>query len=90
MPDKFSGLPPIVEGYTDFQAITPDDENDLPTYARAIWVGTAGDIAVLGRDGGGDPANAEVLKNVPAGLWKFYVRRVLKTGTTATDLIACI
>lgn len=49
---------------------------------RALWVGVAGDIAVLMKDGG-----EVVFKNV-SGLIPISVQRVNDTDTTATDIVA--
>lgn len=64
-------------------SITPNDTTDLPRLAR-LYVGVSGDIAVI-------LANDTVaipLKNVPVGYQPLIVKRVLATGTTASELIA--
>lgn len=69
-------------------AITPSDTADLASVPKAIYVGGGGDIAVIGVDA---PANATgiIFKAVPAGTTlPFRARRVLATGTTATNLLA--
>ena len=78
--DRSSGLES--PGY-NAATITPDDGADLPTASRAIYVGTAGDLAITMVGGG-----TLTLKNVPAGILPLRVRRVLATGTSAADLVA--
>lgn len=35
----------------EFFEITPSDDEDLPQYPKAVWVGTSGDLAVVGSPG---------------------------------------
>lgn len=61
------------------------DTADLPAYQayRAIYVGGAGAIAVLDWDG-----NEAIFAGVPAGtVLPIRPRRLMATGTTATNLI---
>lgn len=75
--------PDATSSPTKWFAITPDDDNDLTSAVRAIWVGNGGDIALMGSDG-----NSEVFENVANGyLLIASPARVLATGTTATGLI---
>lgn len=86
--DPSPGLHPGATGpATRHVAITPDDGHDLPLMARHIYVGTAGDLAVVLRDSplGEGPV---VYKNVAVGKFDAWVRRVYATGTTATNLVA--
>jgi len=65
-------------------SITPDDSNDLTKITRGLYVGTSGDIAVILS---GDTSSV-TLKNLAAGVeHAISVKRVLATGTTATDII---
>ena len=81
--DKFSeytsGLSsPICGGFD----ITPDDATDLASVTRAIILGTAGDVAVVLKNG-----DAITLPALAAGvIYPVRVSRVLATGTTATGL----
>jgi hypothetical protein len=62
--------------------ITSDDAADLPQVTRALMAGSAGDIAVLLKNG-----ETLVLPGLAAGVvYPFRVVRVLSTGTTATGL----
>jgi hypothetical protein len=63
--------------------VTPSDTADLPKTANALFVGGAGDVAIVTT--GGD----SLTFTVPAGVvLPFKARRVLSTGTTATNIIA--
>jgi hypothetical protein len=67
-------------------AITPDDNTDLTTNTRGLFVGTTGNVSVIMA---ADVAGTAVLfKNVPSGtLLPISVRRVRSTLTTATDIV---
>jgi hypothetical protein len=66
-------------------AVTPHDTNNLAVSATALWVGGAGDVAVLFED----DSVAVTLAGVPAGtLIPGFIKRVLSTNTTATLIIA--
>lgn len=61
--------------------VTPSDTDELPQIAE-LWVGTAGDVAVV-LAGGAHVTFA----NAPVGrLEDVRVRQVLATGTTAANL----
>lgn len=66
-------------------AVTPSDTVDLSQVARALWVGTAGSVAVIAS---GD-SSAVTLAGVNGGtLLPIRVKRVLSTGTTAGSIVA--
>ena len=75
---------------THWTTITPSDSADLTTIPKAIYVGGAGDIAMIGAKA--PPAATGVTwKAVPASaLLPVRPRRILATGTNATFLIACL
>lgn len=54
------------------------------TKSALLYIGVAGDVEVI-TDGG----NTVIFKSVPVGFHPVFVRRVLSTNTTATDIIAC-
>jgi hypothetical protein len=62
-------------------AITPSDSTVIQ--ARALYVGVAGDVAVVteGRD------TSVVFKAAPVGILPVQVTKVLSTGTTATNIL---
>ncbi|SIS84845.1 spike base protein, RCAP_Rcc01079 family [Phaeovulum vinaykumarii] len=63
------------------EAITPSDSTDLARVTRALWVGQAGDLAVVSAAG-----ESVTLPNAE-GLIPIRVTRVRATGTTATGLV---
>lgn len=67
-------------------AVTPNDSTDLTTYAKALYVGVTGDVVVL-PVGNADGASV-TFKAHPVGYMPVMVRRVLSTGTTATNILA--
>ena len=74
-----SAMSPIENGY----AVTPADGSDQPQVTRALWVGGAGDVAVITRGG-----NTITFSGVAAGtLIPVRTTRVLATGTTATNIL---
>ncbi len=102
MTTQFDPTPGINPGpygpHTRAVPITPADNVDLPMMARRIWVGNAGNIALLPRDNTfnpavpGGPGNTQgavvVFENVPVGFFDMWARQVWATGTTATNLVA--
>lgn len=65
-------------------AITPNDDTDLATETRSLYVGGAGNVSViLANDA--DPVTLTAL--AVGVLHELRVRRVRATGTTATGLV---
>lgn len=64
------------------EAVTPNDTQDLPYICRAIYVGTAGDLRVLTRDG------QDVTYRNVSGTKVIRAVRIFASGTTASDLVA--
>ncbi|MEM7059828.1 MAG: hypothetical protein AAF557_19755 [Pseudomonadota bacterium] len=84
MPDIFEDRSSGLESPAYHSAeVTPSDSTDLTTHARALFVGTGGDIRVM--TSGGDTV---VFRNVPAGILPVRIRRVFAVGTTAADMVA--
>ena len=74
---------------THWAAVTPSDATDLARYPKAIYAGVGGDIAMVGAHAP-DGSAGVVWKSVPAGVPMPVVpRRILATGTTATNIVAC-
>lgn len=66
-------------------SVTPDDDNDLTTICRALWIGGAGDVSVILKD----DDSAVTLESVPAGtMLSIRAKRVRATGTTASAIVA--
>lgn len=64
-------------------AVTPNDRNDLATYAKTIVVLSAGNVVIL--PVGNDDGVTLTFTGLSAGqVVPFQVRRVVATGTTAT------
>lgn len=67
-------------------AVTPSDDaaDDFDNLARALYVGTSGDVSVVNERG-----EAVLFKNVPSGKeLPVICRRVTETDTTAEDIVA--
>ncbi len=83
MSDQFANLAtglesPAANGFS----ITPNDSTDLSSVTRALYVGTAGSLAVILKSG-----QTVTFQNVPAGsLLPIRALRVLN-GTTAGALL---
>lgn len=68
----------------DAFAITKDDDTDLASVPRALWVGTGGDVALT------FPSGNVTLTNVPDGtLLPVRPIRVLE-ATTASEIIGLV
>jgi hypothetical protein len=66
-------------------AVTPSDTTDLTDLPKAIYVGGGGDIALMAAADN----TARIFKAAQAGsILPIRARRILVTGTTATNLIA--
>lgn len=67
--------------------LVPDDALDLETIPKALYLGTGGDLVVIGEDAPADAAGV-TFRNLPDGaLLALRARRVLATGTTAGDIL---
>lgn len=66
-----------------FAAVTPSDSANFARMARALYVGGAGNVAVVGKD-----AVAVTFVGVPAGtILPVECIRVNSTNTTATSIV---
>lgn len=66
------------------EAITPSDSTSFTPYYRGLYVGGAGNVAVLPV---GQTATV-VFQGIPAGtILPIIVSKVLSTGTTATRIV---
>jgi hypothetical protein len=64
-------------------AVTPDDDADLDFVTLGLWVGGAGDVAVVMESG-----DTVTFEAVTAGtLLPIRVSRVLETDTDATSIV---
>lgn len=65
-------------------AVTPHDTNELANYARALWVGGAGNVKLTTPGG-----STITLVAVPAGtILPIRAKVVFSTLTTATSIVA--
>ena len=68
-------------------AITPADDQDLAQATKAIYIGQAGDVRLLALQ----DAEAVTFLNVAAGsVLDVRARRILATGTSASDMIGLV
>lgn len=75
---------PIGGPLTRFRAVTKSDEDDLEFPCRAVYVGTAGNLAVIGAE----DAESVVLPSMAAGVWHWMrLTKILSTGTTAQGIV---
>lgn len=66
-------------------AVTPNDVNVLTPLPRALYVGVAGNVAVVAEDN----TASVVFVAVAAGqILPVRAKRVLSTGTTASSIVA--
>ena len=69
---------------THAEAVTPHDTNELTYVTRGLWVGGAGNVAVVMFGG-----EAVTIPGVGAGtMLPIRVKQVKLTGTTATLMVA--
>ena len=79
-------------------AVTVSDSADLAHYCTALWVGSAGNVAVVmagalpaGQSTAAALAAAVTFAGVNAGQWlPIRVLRVMATNTTATSSLVCV
>lgn len=69
-------------------AVVPSNTTDLPAYARSLYVGVAGDVSFIPIEAPTD--TAVLLKAHPVGYTGIGARRVMATGTTATNIVALV
>lgn len=82
--DRFAGVDSGLTGPAENGAVvTPDDNNDLPIASKRLWIGGAGNVALVTIRGA-----ALTYIGVPAGYLNVRASRVKATGTTATNIIA--
>jgi len=77
---------------TDFpakslRAVTPHDTDELPFVAKALYIGTGGNVAIIAQE----DDTAVTMTNVAAGsIVPVRAKIVLATGTTASGIVALI
>lgn len=68
--------------YTGGEAVVPSDTVDQTNVSRALYVGVAGNVTAIMRDG-----QTVLFSNVPVGWHQLRVSRVKATGTAATNMV---
>lgn len=82
--DPFQGNQPGLDSPAfNAASVTPNDGADLANVARALYIGTAGNLKVTTKGG-----SEITFANVPAGILPVSVSRVWATGTAASGIIA--
>lgn len=71
----------LTYGAISAAVITPDDDDDLADRVRAVTIGGGGTLAYV--NWSGETCQTALL---PEGLYPLFARRILATGTTATDI----
>lgn len=67
-------------------AVTKSDTTQLQPYSRMLWVGGAGDLAVIME---GDNSNTTVtFVGVPAGTWMPLRCKKVMAATSASNIVA--
>lgn len=65
-------------------AVTPNDNTDLPTASKRLWIGGAGAVTLVTVGG-----QTVTYGAVPAGTYlNVRAKRVMATGTAATNIVA--
>jgi hypothetical protein len=83
--DRYAGSgDDLLAPASDGAAVTKSDTANLPVASKRLWVGGAGNVALVTVKG-----TTLTYTAVPAGTY-LYVRaqQVLSTGTTATNIVA--
>lgn len=84
--DPHQSFPTVPYQPRSVTAVTPSDSTDLDPYCKALYIGVAGDVTVIPKINA-DSASV-TFKAHPVGYMPIQVRRVLSTGTTATNILA--
>lgn len=74
----------MADTFNQWAAITTSDTVDLPWLTQAVWVGGAGNVVAQMQDG----SNGTFTGVTAGAVLPIAVRRILATGTTATNLVA--
>lgn len=70
------------------EAVAPSDTSDLPHVASSLYIGAAGDVALILANDLNDNKSV-TFKAVPAGtVLNVQARRVMNTGASATEIVA--
>lgn len=67
----------------DASLVTPSDTEDLSATARALYIGTTGNVRLTTVSG-----RVVTFATVPVGILPVGAQRVWSTGTTASNIVA--
>lgn len=73
----------VLEAAIGAFAVTPSDTVDLAVIARALYIGTTGDLEVVMASG-----ETVTFSSVPVGILPVQVKRVKVGATTASNILA--
>ena len=65
------------------RAVTPDDAGDLPVYAKALYLGTGGNVRVLTVDG--KPVSRETVQGVQSYMTLYFLVTLVSVLLVALD-----
>lgn len=68
-------------------AVSPSDSTDLATPAKALFIGSAGNVTILPINATDDTQTIQ-FANHPVGYMPVQIRRVMNTGTSASGIVA--
>ncbi len=67
--------------------VSKSDSADLSPLAKALYIGVTGDVTILPINAT-DTSQTVLFKAHPVGYMPVQARRVMSTGTTATNIVA--
>lgn len=83
--DSFSNFEPsLISPIEGGEAVTTSDSVELTKVSRRIYIGVAGHLKVVTKDG-----TTLTFSNAPVGWHEIRAKQILATGTTATNIVAC-
>ncbi|MEL6323013.1 MAG: hypothetical protein AAFU82_04105 [Pseudomonadota bacterium] len=79
-------LPSVMASADGILEITPNDDADLTSLPKGIYIGGTGDLAVIMPDG----STGVFVQMLGGGTYPIRPARILQTGTTATGIVGLI
>ncbi|UVC09033.1 hypothetical protein IHQ71_28670 [Rhizobium sp. TH2] len=87
MPDRFQNSSPSLSGPAAHGfAVTPNDTNVLSETTRALYVGSAGTLAIVMASG----ASVTFIGVASGTVLPVRTTKVMATGTSATDILGLV
>ncbi|MGC8518471.1 MAG: spike base protein, RCAP_Rcc01079 family [Steroidobacteraceae bacterium] len=82
--DRFPGADDLLSPALNALEVTPSNTAALPFLSKRLWVGGAGNVALLTAGG-----QSVIYAGVPAGTYlNVRTAQVMATNTTATNIVA--